>query len=170
MIKNPLFQTKKKLGLYQVVLTTPQTSFKNLRPTVVVLQQVPDIEKTKSNEEISCINWTIYNDVIKVCVNFQTGTDKFNAVVCRYRKSLYLKDDEVDLNETKYQSLWAKWVQYWATIIYSTSTSLYWMKKLFIIRTISVKNECTLSIENFPIVPAIESVIWTTIVFAKTYL
>ena len=39
------------------------------------MQQLPDIEKTDSEEEISCLKWTIYNGRRKVCVNFQTDTD-----------------------------------------------------------------------------------------------
>ena len=72
------------------------------------MQQLPDIDKTDSNEEISCLEWTIYTGRRKVCVNFQTDTDIFNIVVYRYRKSLYLKVNEVDLKFLEYQSLLAK--------------------------------------------------------------
>ena len=41
-------------------------------------------------------------------VNFQTDTDKLNIVVHRYRNSLYLKDNEVELKLTEYQSPLAK--------------------------------------------------------------
>ena len=41
-------------------------------------------------------------------MNFQTDTDKLNIVIYRYRNSLYLKDNEVDLKITEYQSLLAK--------------------------------------------------------------
>ena len=41
-------------------------------------------------------------------MNFQTDTDKLNIVVYRYRNNLDLKDDEVDLKLTEYQSLLAK--------------------------------------------------------------
>ena len=44
----------------------------------------------------------------KVCVNFQTDTDKLNIVVYRYRNNLYLKDNEVDLKLTEYESLLAE--------------------------------------------------------------
>ena len=43
----------------------------------------------------------------------------------------------------------------WATLTYSTSFALYWMKQLFIIKTISVKNGCSLSNDHFPILPGI---------------
>ena len=72
------------------------------------MQQLPDIGKTDSKEEISCLKWTIYDGRRKVCVNFQTDTDKLNIVVYRYRNNLYLKDNEVDLKLTENQSLLAK--------------------------------------------------------------
>ena len=72
---------KSKLRLYHVVLTTPETSPGKLTLTVVEMQQLPDIEKTDSKEEISCLKWTIKNCRRKVCVNFQTDTDHFNEVV-----------------------------------------------------------------------------------------
>ena len=106
--RNLLLKLKSKLGLYHVKLTTPKTSPEKLELTVVEMQQLPDLEKTDSKEEISCLKRTIYNGRRKVCVNFQTDTDKLNIVVYRYRNMLYLKDDEVDLKLTEYQSLLAK--------------------------------------------------------------
>ena len=72
------------------------------------MQQLPDIEKTDSKEEISCLKWTIFNGRRKVCVNFQTDTDKMNIFVYRYRNNLYLKDYEVFLKLSQYESLLAK--------------------------------------------------------------
>ena len=106
--RNLFLKLKSKLGLYLVVLTTPNTSPEKLTLTIVEMQQLPDIEKTDSKEEISCLKWTIYNGRRKVCVNFQTDTDKLNIAVYRYRKNLYLKDNEVDLKLAEYQSLLAK--------------------------------------------------------------
>ena len=106
--RNLFLKLKSKLGLYHVVLTTPKTSPEKLTLTPVELQQLPDIEKTDSKGEISCLKWTIYNGKRKICVNFQTDTDKLNIVVYRYRNNLYMKDDEVDLKVTEYQSLLAK--------------------------------------------------------------
>ena len=96
------------MRLYHVVLRTPKTSPETLTLTVVEMQQLPEIEKTDCKEEISCLNWTIYNGRRNVCVNFQTDTDKLNFVVYRHRNNLYLKDDEVDVKLTKYQSRLAK--------------------------------------------------------------
>ena len=106
--RNLFLKLKSKLGLYHVVLTTPKTSPEKLTLTVVEMQQLPNIEKTDSKEEISCLKWTIYNGRRKVCVNFQTDTDKLRIVVYRYRNNFYLKDNEVDLKLTDCESLLAK--------------------------------------------------------------
>ena len=81
--RNLFLKSKSKLGLYHVVLTTPKTSPEKLTLTVIEMQQRPDIGKTDSKEEISCFKWTKYNGGRKVCVNFQTDTDKLNTVVYR---------------------------------------------------------------------------------------
>ena len=92
---NLSLKLKSNLGLYHVVLTTPKTSPEKKTLTEVEMQQLPDNEKTDSKEEISCLKWTIYNGRRKVCLNFQTDTDKLNIVVYRYGNNLHLKDDEV---------------------------------------------------------------------------
>ena len=106
--RNLFLKLKSKFGLYHVVLTTPKTSPGKLTLTVVEMQQLPDIEKTDSKEEKSCLKWTIYSCKRKVFVNFQTDTDKLNIVVYRYRNNLYLKDNEVTLKLSEYESLLAK--------------------------------------------------------------
>ena len=106
--KNFFLKLKSRLGLHHVVLTTPKTSPEKFTLTVVEMQQLPDIEKTNSKEEISCLKRTINNGRRKACVDFQTDTDKLNFVVYLYRKNLYLEDDEVDLKFTEYKSLLAK--------------------------------------------------------------
>ena len=110
--RNVFLKLKSKMGLYHVVLTTPKTSPEKFTLTVVEMQQLPDIEKTDSKEEISCLKWTTNNGRRKVCVNFQTDTDKLNIVVYRYRNNLYLKDNEVILKLTEYESLLAKRVYF----------------------------------------------------------
>ena len=76
--------------------------------TLVETQHLPDIEEVDSKDEISCLKWTIYNGTTKVCINFQTDTDKVNIVVYRYRSSTYLKETEMDLKLTEYKKLLAK--------------------------------------------------------------
>ena len=131
--KNLFLNLKSKLGLYHVVLATTKNSPEKVTLTVVEMQQLPDIEKTDSKQETSCLKWTIYNGRRKVCVNFQTDTDKLNIVVYRYRNNIYLKDNEVTLKLSEYESLLAKEFVSQATLIYSTSSTLYWMKQLFMI-------------------------------------
>ena len=52
---------KSKLDLDHVVLTTAKISAEKLTLTVVQMKQLPDIEKSDSKHEISCLKWTIYN-------------------------------------------------------------------------------------------------------------
>ena len=81
--RNLFLKLKSKLGFYHVVLTTPKVSPEKLTLNVIEMQQLPDIEKTDSKEEVSHLKWTIYNGRRKACVNFQTDTDKMNIVVYR---------------------------------------------------------------------------------------
>ena len=86
------------------VKTLPRKITLNLVET----QQLPDIEKSDSKDEIFCLKWTIYNGRRKVCISFQTDTDKVNIVLYRYRNSTYLKDTEMDSHLTEYKKLLAK--------------------------------------------------------------
>ena len=52
---NLFLKLKSKLGLYHVALTTAKTPREKLTLTVVEMQQLPDIEKFDSKEEISCL-------------------------------------------------------------------------------------------------------------------
>ena len=70
----------------------PKILSRKITVNVVETQQLPDIEKIDSNDDISCLKWTIYNGRRKVCINFQTDTDKMNIVVFRSRNNTYLKD------------------------------------------------------------------------------
>ncbi len=106
--RNLFLKLKSKLGLYHVVLTIPKTSPEKLTLTVVEMRQLPDIEKTDSKKEISCLKLTIFNGRREICVNFQIDTDKLNVLVYRYRNNLYPKDNESYPNLTEYQSLLSK--------------------------------------------------------------
>ena len=100
--RNLFLKLKTKLGLYHVELRN-KDSRKKIMLTLAETQQLLDIEKIDSRDEIFCLKWTIYNGRRKVCINFQTDTDKVNIVVCRYRNNLYLKDTEMDLELTEYK-------------------------------------------------------------------
>ena len=95
------------MGLNHVELRSEDSPGK-IKLTLVETQQMPDIEKVDSKDEISCLKWTIYNGRRKVCINFQIDTDKVNIVVYRYRNNTYLKDTEMDLKLTEYKIILAK--------------------------------------------------------------
>ena len=103
-IKETFLKFKTKLGLYHVELRSKDSPEKNTL-TLVETQQLPVIQTADSKDDCSCLKWTIYNSRSKVCINFQTDTDKLNIVVYRYRKSTYLKDTEMDLKLTEYKKL-----------------------------------------------------------------
>ena len=105
--RNLFLKLKTRLGLYHVELKS-EDSPKKITLTLVQTQQLPDIKKSDSRDEISCLKWTIYNGMRKVCINFQTDTDKVNIVVYCHRNSTYLKDTEMDLKLTEYKKLLAK--------------------------------------------------------------
>ena len=104
---NLFLKLKTKLGRYHIELKSKDSPGKNTL-TLVESQQLPDIEKVDSKDEISCLKWTIYNGRRKVCINFQTDTDKVNIVVYRYRNNTYLKDTEMDLKLSEYKNLLAE--------------------------------------------------------------
>ena len=95
------------MGLYHVELKSKDSPEK-ITLSLVETQQLPDIEKVDSKGGIFCLKRTIYNGSRKVCINFQTDTDKVNIVVCRYRNNTYLKDTQIDLKLTEYKKLLAK--------------------------------------------------------------
>ena len=105
--RNLFLKPKPNLGLYHVELRS-KNSPEKITLTLVETQQLPDIEKSDSRDEISCLKLTIYNGRRKICINFQTDTDKVNIVVYRYRNSTYLKDTETDIKLTEYKKLLAK--------------------------------------------------------------
>ena len=97
------------MGLYHVELKIKDSPEK-ITLTLVETQQMPDIEKAESKDEICCLKWTIYNGRRTVFIDFRTNTDKVNIVVYRYRNNTYLKDTEMDLELTEYKKLLAKCV------------------------------------------------------------
>ena len=105
--RNLILKLKTKLGLYHVELKS-KDSPKQITLTLVETQQLPDIVRADSKDEISCLKWTIYNGRRKVCINFQFDTDNVNIVVFRYQNSTYLKDTEKELKLTEYKKVLAK--------------------------------------------------------------
>ena len=56
--RNLFLKLKPKLGLYHVELRS-KDSPENITTTLVETQQLPDIEKSDSKDEIFCLKWTI---------------------------------------------------------------------------------------------------------------
>ena len=102
--RNFFLKLKTKLWLYHFELRSKDSPEK-ITLTLVETQQLPDIEKVDSKDQISCLKWTIYNGRRKVCISFQTDTDKVNIVVYCYWNSTYLKDTEMELKLTEYKKL-----------------------------------------------------------------
>ena len=106
--RNHSLKLKTKLGLYHVEFRKSKASPEKITLTLIKTQQLPVIENVDSKDEFSCLKCSIYNGRRKVCIHFQTGTDKVNIVVYRYRNKTYLKDTEVDLKLTEYKRPLAK--------------------------------------------------------------
>ena len=143
--RNLFLKLKTKLVLYHVELRKPKDSPEKITLTLVETQQLPDIEKADSKDGKSFLKRTIYNGRRKLCINFQTDTDKVNIVVYRYRNNTKLKDTEMDLKLTEAKSFLLSVITSSATLTFSLSVALYWMKQLFITKTNSVKNGCSFS-------------------------
>ena len=99
--RNLFLKLKTKLRLYHVELISKDSPEK-MTLTLVETQHLPDIKKTDSKDEISCLKWTIYNGGRKVRINFQTNTDMVDIVVYCYGNNVYLKVTEKDLKLTEY--------------------------------------------------------------------
>ena len=107
--RNLFLKLKTKLGLHHVELRNkPEDSPEKNTLTLVETQQLPDVEKVVSKDEVSSLKRTFYNGRRKVCINFQTDADKVTVVIYRYRNNTYLKDTELDLNLTEYKKLLAR--------------------------------------------------------------
>ena len=132
-------------------LENPKILPKELTITLVETQQLPDIGKVDSTEEMSCLKSTTYNGRRKICINFQADTDKVNIVVYRYRNNTCLKDTEMELNLTEYEKLLAQRLHLLSCIDIFLGGELYWLKKLFIIDSKSVASGRSPSCTPFPI-------------------
>ena len=105
--RNLFLRLKTKMGLYHVVLTTPKSPPTKITLTIAEVQQLLELEQCE-DEEISCLEWTIYNGRLIICVGFQPDTDKVDIVVNRSRNNTYLKDTDIELKLAEYKTLLAK--------------------------------------------------------------
>ena len=59
--RNLFLKPKSKFGLHHVELrSTLKESPEKIKLTLVETQQMTDIEKADSKDEVSCLKWTIY--------------------------------------------------------------------------------------------------------------
>ena len=78
--RNLFLKLKTRLGPYRVELKS-EDSPEKVALTLVETEQLPDVQKADSEDEISSLKWTIYNGRRKACINFQTDTAKVNVFV-----------------------------------------------------------------------------------------
>ena len=57
-----------KLGLYHVLLTSSEQTPKKVNLTIVEMQQLSEVGKFDSENEISCLRRIIFNGRQKICV------------------------------------------------------------------------------------------------------
>ena len=72
------------------------------------MQQLPQIEKVDSKNDISCLKWSKNNGRRKICISIKTDMDKLNIVVYRYRNNTYVKDTEMELKKIECEKLLSK--------------------------------------------------------------
>ena len=90
-----------KLGLYHVLSTSSEQTHKKVSLTIVEMQQLPEVRKFDSENELSCLRWLIFNGNIKVCVFCKTNTDYVGITVYRYRYNMYTKDSDIEFKATE---------------------------------------------------------------------
>ena len=70
--RNLFLKLKTKLELYHVELKS-NDSPKKITLTPVETQQLPDIEKSDSRDEISCLKWTVYKSMHQLSNRYRQG-------------------------------------------------------------------------------------------------
>ena len=93
------------MGRYHILSTLSEQTPKKVSLTIVEMQQLPKVGKFDSENEISCLRWIIFNGRRKVCLFCKTDTDYVGITVYRYRNNMYMKDSDIELKATEYNSL-----------------------------------------------------------------
>ena len=68
------------------------------------MQQLPEVGKFDCENEIFCLRWIIFNGRRKVCVFCKTDTDYVGITVYRYRNNMFIKDSDIELKATEYNT------------------------------------------------------------------
>ena len=128
--RNVFLKLRTKLGLYHVLLTSSEQTPKKVSLTIVEMQHLPEVGKFDSENEISCLRWIIFNGRRKVCVFCKTDTDYVGITVCRYRNNMFMKDSDIELKATEYNTLLQK-KKYLLSYLETFSEKLsWWMRQL----------------------------------------
>ena len=106
--RNIFLKLRTKLGLYHVLLTSSKQTPKKVNLTIVEMQQLPEVRKFDSENEISCLRWIIFNGRRKICVFYKSDTDYVAITVYRYRNNMYMKESDIELKSTEYNTLLEK--------------------------------------------------------------
>ena len=106
--RNPFLKLQLNLGLYHVVLTTPKVAPEKNTFTLIEMQELPEIEKLDSRNDISCLKRTLYFGRRELCISFKCDMDKLNIVVYRYRNNTYIRDFGKELKLTEFEKLSSK--------------------------------------------------------------
>ena len=105
--RNVFLKLRIKLGLYHVLLASSEQTPKKVSLTIVEMQQLPEVRKFDSENEISCLRWIIFNGRKKF-VFCKTDTDYVGITEYRYRNNMYMKDSDIELKATEYNTLLQK--------------------------------------------------------------
>ena len=103
--RNVFLKLRTKLGLSHVVLTSSEQTPKKVSLTFVEIQELPEVGKFDSENEISCLRWIIFNGRTKVCVFCKTDTVYVGIMVYRYHNNIYMTDSDIELKATEYNIL-----------------------------------------------------------------
>ena len=106
--RNVFLKLRTKFGLYHVLLTSSEQTPKKVNVAIVEMQQLPEVGKFDSEIEIFCLRWIIFNGKLKICVFYKSDTDYVAITVYRYRNNMYMKDSDIELKSTEYNTLLEK--------------------------------------------------------------
>ena len=70
--------------------------------------QLPEVGKLNFENAISRLRWINFIGRRKFCVSCKTDTDYVGITVYRYRSNMYIKDSDIELEATGYNTLLQK--------------------------------------------------------------
>ena len=122
--RNVFLKLRTKLGLYHVLSTSSEQTSKKVSLTCVEMQQLPAGRKFDSENKIFCLRWIIFNGRRNICVFSKTVTEYVGLTVCRHRNNMFMKDSDIELKATEYNTLFAE-KKYLLTYLETFFTKFY---------------------------------------------